>query len=394
MIMPFLIVGTERYALPIGETPLGGTSEDALPAPELAAVPAAAILTVMPDHVATIRRAAGADILVNGRALDDAPRELAHGARVIVHGIRLLYGDISASGSTADVAGVTDDEFALMAGVVGSEPTADTGGRLIAASDGTVTEIPATGLVIGREPDCDLVLAGRGVSRWHATIRPSLQGYTIIDRSANGVRVNGGRVQGAQVLGRGDVLRFGDEEFRFDADAASFEPDDAVAGAAPVALKPSAVRPPTASSADTPVAPARAAAGADAPAPARTLFATLEVLNEGTLKGTRFRLERPVVHLGRGAHNDVRLTDDSVSGSHATLTRRGGGWVLLDLGATNGTYVEGERIKGEHRLSGVSEIRLGGIKMLFRPIAGAAAEDASTRAVVGVADQAPVKKEK
>lgn len=391
MRMPFLIVGTERFALPIGETLLGGTTEDALPAPELASVPAAGFISVMPDRVATIHRTARAAIVVNGLALGDQPRELAHGARIEVHGIRLLFGDITASGSTADVVGVTDAEFALMAGVVGSEPTADTGGRLIAARDGAVTEIPAAGLVIGREPGCDLVLAGKDVSRWHATIRPSLQGYTIIDRSANGVRVNGARVQGAQVLGLGDTLRFGDEEFRFEADAASFEPDEALAGAPRVALKPSAAPPPARSPANIPAAPAPATPGAQPSTPTPTLFATLEVLNEGVLKGTRFRLERPVVHLGRGAHNDVRLADDSVSGSHATLTRRGPAWVLLDLGATNGTYVEGERIKGERRLSGVTEIRLGGIKMLFRPIAGAATEDASTRAVVGVSDSAPGK---
>ena len=109
-------------------------------------------------------------------------------------------------------------------------------------------------------------------------------------------------------------------------------------------------------------------------------------MNEGVLKGVRFRIERPVAHIGRGQHNDVRINDGSVSASHATLTRRGGSWVVLDLGSTNGTYVEGERIAGERRLTGVTELRFGNVKLMFRPIAGGGNDDASTRALVGVPD--------
>jgi pSer/pThr/pTyr-binding forkhead associated (FHA) protein len=116
------------------------------------------------------------------------------------------------------------------------------------------------------------------------------------------------------------------------------------------------------------------------------LLATLEIISRGVLAGKRFRIERAVVHVGRGPDNDVVLPDDTVSASHATLARRGSGWALTDHGSTNGTYVDGDRLSGERPLpAGASELRFGGIKMVFRPIAGAADADAAdTRAVVGV----------
>jgi hypothetical protein len=168
------------------------------------------------------------------------------------------------------------------------------------------------------------------------------------------------------VLGMGDVIRIGDDELRFEADAATFEP-------APD------VRPRTTAPLPVPTPSSVPLTGAP------RLLATLEIINEGLLKGTRFRLERSVANVGRNPHNEVKLDDDTVSGSHATLTRRTSGWVLLDHGSTNGTYVDGERITGERQLAGVAELRFGGVKMLFRPIGSGSGEDTKrTRAVVGV----------
>jgi pSer/pThr/pTyr-binding forkhead associated (FHA) protein len=121
-----------------------------------------------------------------------------------------------------------------------------------------------------------------------------------------------------------------------------------------------------------------------APTPASTLLSTLEIINAGVLNGTRFRIERPVVHIGRGAHNDIQLSDESVSSSHATLSRRGAEWIVVDRGSTNGTYVDGERITGERALKGAAELRFGGIKTVFRPIAGSTAEVMGTRVMTGV----------
>jgi pSer/pThr/pTyr-binding forkhead associated (FHA) protein len=373
--MPYVIVNRERFALPIGETRIGGSGDDALPFAELARVATVAVFSVLPDGTATLQRAGDSPVSLNGKPLGAEAAPLAHGARIDAAGLRLVFGDLRDAGSTAHVRGVTDAAAALAADGPG-EPTADSGGRLTVRANGSVYAIPEGGLVIGRDPDCDVVISAKNVSRHHASIRPSIQGYVLTDLGANGTYVNGRRVEAAQVLGMRDVIRVGDEEFVFEADAASFEP---AAGLRPEpsGTQPGAppIRPPT------------------MPTPGK-LLATLEIINEGTLKGKRFRLERPIVHVGRAPHNDVLLSDDTVSGSHATLARRGSGWVLTDHGSTNGTYVDGERLTGERVLpAGAAELRFGGVKMVFRPIASGTESDAtSTRAVVGVSLQSSRKK--
>jgi pSer/pThr/pTyr-binding forkhead associated (FHA) protein len=164
-----------------------------------------------------------------------------------------------------------------------------------------------------------------------------------------------------------DVVRLGDTELRFSADPAELEPQ----------------RPGGESGAAATAAPG-APRATTAPRPG--LLATLEVMSSGTLRGKRFRVERPLVHVGRGEHNDVRLDDSGVSSSHATITRRGTTWMVLDLGSTNGTYVDGERVT-ERALSGPAELRFGPMKLLFRPIGGRGEKSASTRAIVGLRDE-------
>ena len=368
--MSFLIIDAERFALPIGETTLGGTGDDALPTDALAHMPAFAVVAVWPDAVATIRALIPRPaVLVNGAELGDQPSEIHHGSRIEIAGRRILYGDLRSVGSTADVVGVTDDELALLDAELPGEPTADTGGRLIVQQTGAILPIPDSGLTMGRDPTCDVVLAEKGVSRRHAVIKPSLQGYVLDDTSMNGIQVNGRTVHGTRLLGRGDVLRIGEAEFCFEADPASFEP-------APELLR----------RAEAPESPVFAATPGLATTQPGTnpLLATLEILNDGSLKGKRFRIERPLAHIGRSAHNDVRLADSSVSGSHATLMLRGGNWYVSDHESTNGTYIDGERMDGERIVKGVAELRVGNIKMVFRPIGVAPRQTDSTRAIVGV----------
>ncbi len=102
-------------------------------------------------------------------------------------------------------------------------------------------------------------------------------------------------------------------------------------------------------------------------APARPVLATLEVKSTGVLQGQSLEIRSPLTHIGRGAHNDVVLADESVSDSHATLQSRDDGWYVVDVGSTNGTYVGGRRILGEALLQGAPDLRVGGIKFIFRP---------------------------
>jgi pSer/pThr/pTyr-binding forkhead associated (FHA) protein len=84
------------------------------------------------------------------------------------------------------------------------------------------------------------------------------------------------------------------------------------------------------------------------------------------LKGQRFEVRTPLAHVGRGAHNDIVLPDESVSDAHAKLQKRETGWYVVDMGSTNGTYVGGRRVDADLKLEGAPDLRFGGVKVTFR----------------------------
>ena len=107
------------------------------------------------------------------------------------------------------------------------------------------------------------------------------------------------------------------------------------------------------------------------------------------MKGRSFNIFTPLSNIGRGAHNDVSIADDSVSDSHAKILRKEGHWYVVDQGSTNGTYVGGRRVQGEQQLVGAPDVRFGNIKLTFRPAAGAQDVGGGTRAIAALSvDQA------
>ncbi len=61
---------------------------------------------------------------------------------------------------------------------------------------------------IGRDPECDIVIADRQVSRFHARLTRNRESVTVEDLgSKNGTYVNGERIEGEHVLEDGDVLQ-------------------------------------------------------------------------------------------------------------------------------------------------------------------------------------------
>jgi pSer/pThr/pTyr-binding forkhead associated (FHA) protein len=371
--MPSIILGQQRFALPVGETRMGGAGAGAVPFPQLAALQTVAVILVTRDGAASLRSHSNgaASLTVDGARVGPQPVALTHGAKIEVDGLRLVFGDLREAGATIQLAGVAGNGAALAFLGGEAEPTSDSGGRLTALESGVVVAIPDGGLTIGRDPECHRVIRGKDVSRRHAVIRPSIQGYVLRDLSTNGTYVNGRRVDGSQVLGMGDVIRIGDEQFRFEADPASYEPSTELRGRDP-AMSP-----------ETPTQASSLEPRTEPRLEAVRLLATLEVIKGGTLKGARFRIERPVVHLGRGLRSDVRLSDGSVSDSHATLTRREGAWVVVDRGSANGTYVNGHRVAGEHPLPGECALRVGDVILKFRDAGGAPALSTASRGVGG-----------
>ena len=77
-------------------------------------------------------------------------------------------------------------------------------------------------------------------------------------------------------------------------------------------------------------------------------------------------LEQEQSSIGRLEGSDVVIPDPSVSALHAIIERYGDEWVLRDLGSTNGTFVNGERIVADRRLRPGDEVRIGTSRLIFR----------------------------
>ncbi len=77
--------------------------------------------------------------------------------------------------------------------------------------------------------------------------------------------------------------------------------------------------------------------------------------------------DRVRLTVGRGSQNDASFDwDDEVSGLHAILERLGEHWTVSDDGlSTNGTYVNGERISGRHRLRDGDLVQFGRTTVVF-----------------------------
>ncbi len=69
--------------------------------------------------------------------------------------------------------------------------------------------------------------------------------------------------------------------------------------------------------------------------------------------------------LGRSEDSDIRLEDSFASSSHARLLPQGDVVVLEDLGSTNGTYLNGEPLRGPQPLHVGDKIRIGDSEFTF-----------------------------
>ncbi|HEY1275715.1 MAG TPA: FHA domain-containing protein, partial [Thermoleophilaceae bacterium] len=66
--------------------------------------------------------------------------------------------------------------------------------------------------------------------------------------------------------------------------------------------------------------------------------------------------------LGRGPDCDCVLSHPTVSRRHARLRRRGGAWLLTDLGSTNGTGLNGWRVGEEVEVRPGDRVSFGGAR--------------------------------
>jgi len=478
--MAFIEFGGERHPVPAGDMLVGAGAECHLRLQGPGVPQRPVVLSTGADKSVTIRRADESGVVeVNGVRLGAMPQPLLHGDKITIGAEELLFADERESGSTKYISAVKMTDLQPPSAKAGApaKPTGTTGGRIVSLTDGREYKIETAALRFGREAGADVVVPGTQVSRRHAEIVATPRGYMLIDTSTNGVMVNGERVQNQRILARADIIKIGDEEFRFYADVAPQAPAAAappmppaappmppaaqkpvlgqtlpVSGTppAPVAVPPQsaaappppsapahlqstgyfespprpAVRtappaaapvphppavpvppvvatpvppphaapvpppvaaapaPPPAAPAPPPQAATPAARAAAAPAPQLAKF----LVRSGSMKGQRLLIKLPIVNIGRADYCDIVIPDDSVSSQHAKLTRREGIWVLTDLGSTNGTLVDGEKVEGDVPLAPGAFVRFGDVQLVFEPTDDAADMNApkATRTISAV----------
>jgi Protein of unknown function (DUF3662)/FHA domain len=104
------------------------------------------------------------------------------------------------------------------------------------------------------------------------------------------------------------------------------------------------------------------------PAPSGRATASVEV------NGTRHPLTPPGLVIGRGAEADLRINDPGVSRRHAEFrvtevgpgSGRGPQVSVANLGSTNGTLLDGQRVRGEASLRDGSVVRVGSTDVTVR----------------------------
>ncbi len=85
----------------------------------------------------------------------------------------------------------------------------------------------------------------------------------------------------------------------------------------------------------------------------------LTLLSSQTITPEEFELIKPEMVIGRDDDVDLTIPSQAVSRRHARLLREAEGYVVEDLGSSNGTYVNGQKLSGRRVLKTGDQIRLG-----------------------------------
>lgn len=102
------------------------------------------------------------------------------------------------------------------------------------------------------------------------------------------------------------------------------------------------------------------------------------IVRRGPQPNQSYDLNKDIVTLGRDITNDIVINDPEVSRHHMRLTRGASGFSVEDLGSTNGTFVNGQRLSGARPMRPGDMIGLGETVTLTYEVMSAArpAEDA------------------
>jgi ABC-type multidrug transport system ATPase subunit len=260
---------------------------------------------------------------INGRRIQKETLQAGDKIRLGLNpSLTLTYGDgqaaraAVAAGSSGQEAALRELAEARARGTVrisGEEGNAPQGARLQLIIDRySVDSIPLTAkrTVLGRLSGPDKVrIDSPGVSEAHAELTFSPQGNALLRDliSEQGTWVNGERIT-QRALREGDMIRLGESDAR------------------------------------------------------------LLLYREAHKRALALRdidLKAPLTRLGRDSSNNVHLDHPTVSLFHAEISRQNGTFTIEDKNSTNGTYVNGERIRGRQQLKPHDRITLGAIQLSF-----------------------------
>ena len=91
----------------------------------------------------------------------------------------------------------------------------------------------------------------------------------------------------------------------------------------------------------------------------------LEIV-DGPEKGRGFPIERDETVIGRLTYCDVVLAHKNISRQHARVVRSGSEYFLEDLDSTNGTFLNGKRVRARTRIRDYDLVRIYDVTLLFR----------------------------
>lgn len=237
-------------------------------------------------------------------------------------------------------------ECGLMLGAtVGAQPKGAVLPKLIDSS-GREFPLKVGANIVGREGS-DVMLPDKTVSRRHATLTVTEGNIVTLEDhgSTNGTKAAGNPLLPGQSVGLidGATVRFGSIELTIQIPL--------VPGAARLSIGAKPVD-------KTRMPVAALASGASQPA-ARLV----------TNEGKEYTLKSTSTVFGRKPASDVVLTGDAfISGTHAKVVYENGGYKVIDLGSTNGTKVNGQKLTPNVpvALADGDAVQLGQTNFLFR----------------------------
>ena len=237
-------------------------------------------------------------------------------------------------------------------------------------SEGERTFGPDVTFTIGRDPGCDIVLENPRVSRQHAELRHTSDGWMFRDPSSTRGSFIGSSRIGEQLLDRTVTVTLGGgtdgesvdfivpERTRFAA------PPPPTTGSGLAAGPPPTPPPPVVDAPPAPQGNGAGSGGAERPGgslreePLSPTVVTGQSINiQCAGRSYTFQPGNEVV-IGRDPASDIPVDNPVVSRRHAAIRSTGSGWELADYGSSSGTFVDGERITTT-KLSGSMAVHLG-----------------------------------